>query len=357
MQVSNGTVGSTAKCASKYVALVLSTLSLMAWMNVGSAQELKPLTTLTHPGLIIQQNLRVAIAAGFFKKYGLDVTALQVESGPAGIAAVQGGSVDIGTVDANLLLLANSKGGDFQIVCGASTPYFAAVAGPGLALPNLGAGYPAVMKDLVGKKLGVTALGSTSHFFWRSLFEGAGLDPESATYVTVGLAAPAVQALRTQRIDAYMGFEPVPTIIRYGGMGGKTVVDLRSPASQGPPELTQITLQHIVFAKRSFIAANPDKVTAFNRALTDAAAWQRDTANLDKLIEIMKPTASVGDVPDPDAAFRKMIQDNIPVTTATKVAREGIHGWIKLLQKFAAYPSTIDLDKTLDATIWRGACA
>ncbi len=336
---------------------VVFLFSFAAGINICAAQELKPLNVLIYPGLIHEQNLRVAIGAGFFKKHGLEVTLVQVDSGPTGIAAVQGGSIDIGAADSNLPMLSNVKGSDFQIVCGASGLYMVAISSPNLPLPNLSAGYPAVMKDFVGKNLGVTGLGSSTHFFWRALFEGAGISPDSANYIAVGLAATAVQALRTQRIDAYMGFEPVPTIVLYGGLGGKIAVDTRPPANQGPKEITQIDPQLIFFAKRSFINANPEKVTAFNRALMDAAAWQKNPANLDKIVEIMKPTASVGDVPNADAVFRKMIQENIPVVTKTKVSREGLRAWITFMQKFAAYPTNIDVEKRIDETVWKDACS
>ena len=336
---------------------IVSALFFLTWAGAGFAQSLKPLNVLIYPGLIHEQNLRVAIGAGIFKQHGLDVTLVQVESGPSGIAAVQGGSIDIGAADSNLPMLSNVKGSDFQIVCGASGLYFTAIAGPSLELPNAGKGYPEAMKDFVGKKLGVTGLGSSAHFFWRAMFEDAGLNPDSATYVAVGLAAPAVQALRTQRIDAYMGFEPVPTIVRDGGLGGKVVVDTRAPKNQGPTEITQIDPQLVFYAKRSFLAANADKASAFNQALIEAAAWQKDPKNLDKLVEIMKPTASVGDVPNPDVVFRNMIQQNIPVTTVTKVTREGLRAWIKFMQKFAGYPTTINVEKTIDDTIWKGACS
>jgi NitT/TauT family transport system substrate-binding protein len=321
------------------------------------AQALKPVKVLIYPGLIHQQNLRVAMGAGFFKNHGLDVSLVQVENGPAGIAAVQGGSIDLGVADSNLPMLSNLKGSDFQIVCGASGLYFAAIAGPKLALPNLAAGYPAVMKDFVGKNLGVTGLGASSHFFWLALFKGAGIDPASATYVPIGLAAPAVQALRQQRVDAYMGFDPVITIVRDGGLGGAIAVDMRSPANQGPREITQIAPQLTFYAKRSSLAANADTIKAFNDALIEAAAWQKVPANLDKIVEIMKPTASIGDVPNGDAVFKKMIQDNIPVATQTKITKEGLVAWIKFMQEYAAYPKDIDVDKTINDLVWKGACS
>ena len=41
---------------------------------------------------------------------------------------------------------------------------FALIARKGLALPHLAEGYPAVIKDLVGKNWGVLALGVSVHF-------------------------------------------------------------------------------------------------------------------------------------------------------------------------------------------------
>lgn len=340
------------KCAAIAAMLILCG----TWTIHGHAQAQKSLNVLIYPGLIHQQNLRVAIGAGIFKKHGLDVNLVQVESGPAGIAAVQGGSIDIGAADSNLPMLANVKGSDYQIVCGASGLYFSAIAGPKLALPNRGAGYPAVMKDFVGKTLGVTGLGSSAHFFWLALFKGAGLDPNSATYVPVGLAASAVQALRTDKVDAYMGFDPVITVVRDGGLGGAVAVDLRAPANQGPAEITQIAPQLTMYAKRSFINANAETVKAFNDALIEAAQFQRVPANLDKIVEIMKPVASVGDIPNKDAVFRKMIQDNISVTTTTKISREGLVAWLKFMQEYANYPKNVDVEKVINETVWKGAC-
>jgi ABC-type nitrate/sulfonate/bicarbonate transport system substrate-binding protein len=338
--------------------LLMAILVLVACLSPhAAAQALKPVKVLLYPGLIHQQNLRVAIGAGIFKKHGLDVTLVQVENGPAGIAAVQGGSIDFGVADSNLPMLSNVKGSDFQIVCGASGLYFAAIAGPKLALPSLAAGYPGVMKDFVGKNLGVTGLGASSHFFWLALFKGAGIDPASATYVPVGLAASAVQALRQQRIDAYMGFDPVITIVRDGGLGGAIAVDTRAPANQGPREITQIAPQLTFYAKRSYLSANADIAKAFNDALIEAAAWQKVPANLDKVVEIMKPTASIGDAPNGDAVFRKMIQENIPVASQTKLTKEGLVAWIKFMQEYASYPKDIDADKTINDLVYKGACS
>ena len=72
------------------VLAVVPPVLFAAGIGIASAQELKPLNVLMYAGLIHEQNLRVAIGAGIFKKHGLNVTLVQVESGPVGIAAVQG---------------------------------------------------------------------------------------------------------------------------------------------------------------------------------------------------------------------------------------------------------------------------
>ena len=336
----------------------LGLIALISASTGGMTSELKQLNVLIYPGLIHQQNIRAAIGSGIFEKNGLNVSLVQVQSGPAGMAAVEGGSIDIGAADSNLPLLSNQKGSDFQIVCGASGLYFAAVTGPSISSAELqGKKYPDIMKVFAGKKLGVTGLGSSAHFFWKALFLGAGMDPESADYVPVGLAASAVQALRTKGIDAYMGFEPMITMVREGGLpGGSVPIDLRPPANEGPKSVTAINPELTWYAKRSFLSAHAGLVKAFNKSLVEAAAWQKIPANFDKLVEIMKPTASIGDVPNKDISFDKMIKDNIPVTADTGVTADGLKAWIAFIQEFAGYPKNIDANKVVNQTIWEDAC-
>ena len=101
-------------------------------------------------------------------------------------------------------------------------------------MPNLKDGYPAMMKDLVGKKIGVTALAATTEAYMKSAFEGAGLSADSATYIAVGGVTTAVPALKGGVVDAAMMFGTGPELAEALGVG-KIVLDYRKGV--GPARL------------------------------------------------------------------------------------------------------------------------
>ena len=85
--------------------------------------------------------------------------------------------------------------------------------------------------DLKGMKIGVTAPGSSSHFFVLYLMAKAGLQPTDATLVGVGGGAAAVEAMKNGSIDATANFDPVITRLEQDGII-RIVTDTRFPARQ-----------------------------------------------------------------------------------------------------------------------------
>lgn len=102
----------------------------------------------------------VAQDAGFYRKHCLDATLVSVNSGPAGLAQLQSGSLQFSGSSVDNTLVARNKGPAIKIVAGKSAgDVYSIVALKGLPLPDARAGYPAVMNDLVGKKIGVFGVG------------------------------------------------------------------------------------------------------------------------------------------------------------------------------------------------------
>jgi len=341
--------------ASLTLLLLITTSDISLAQTHGGA--LRELSVAVYGGLIHQQNLYVAADEGFFKKNGLSVKYVLIPSGPAGLAAVEGGSIDIGPLDQNLPILSNAQGGDVQFLCGTASLYVAVVARPGLDLPNLAAGYPAVMKDLVGKKLGVSALGSAQQFIFQALFQDAGLDPNAGKYVGVGLQAAALITLLQQgQIDADILLDPVLTAVMTAVPGSKIIVDLRK--GQGPAGILGLNPQQVYYAKRSFIAANSDALAAFNKSLQQAAEWQRNPEHLTELIKLMKGHASLGGAfADDSDTFKKMIEENIATSTFTAVPVSSVKNWIAFNQKYAGYSKSVDVDRIAKDILWDKACA
>src|SRR6185437_4047727 len=150
------------------------------------AGQLMPLRIQYYPGFFFTQTTFVAYYTGIFKKHGLDVTLVPINNGPAVGAAAHAGSVDVGALDLDQIMSNTHQVGlNFVAVCGSSGSFYHVVTSPGFQFiaPTT---YPALMKNFVGKKLGVTALGADTHYYWKALFQAAGLPTDSGHYVAIG---------------------------------------------------------------------------------------------------------------------------------------------------------------------------
>jgi len=86
------------------------------------------------------------------------------------------------------------------------------------------------VKDLAGKNLGVTDLGSGTHVLTQAILGSAGVDPTKAHYVAVGAGDTFIAAIQQKKIAA--GMTTYPTISRLVNSGkGKILVSLLTPDS------------------------------------------------------------------------------------------------------------------------------
>jgi len=200
----------------------------------------------------------VASAAGFFKKRCLNARLVPLNTGPAGLAQLQSGSLHFSDSSFDNVLRSRSKGLPVKAVVGESAGVpDSLVVRKGVALPNGPRGYPAVMKDLVGKKVGVFGLGTGSEYLVRSLLRGAGLDPGGVTYVAVGSTPTRLAALENGAVDAVIMADPGQDLAVGSGYG-TIVVDLRK-AGVGPKEIQgRVGTFQVKVAREAFLRESPD---------------------------------------------------------------------------------------------------
>jgi NitT/TauT family transport system substrate-binding protein len=84
------------------------------------------------------------------------------------------------------------------------------------------------IKDLAGKKVGVTAPGSSTDFFLKFLLKKNGLDPTSASVIGVGLNATAVAAMEQGQVDAAVMADPAVTVLQGNYPDLKILADTRT---------------------------------------------------------------------------------------------------------------------------------
>jgi NitT/TauT family transport system substrate-binding protein len=160
---------------------------------------------------------------GEFDKVGLNVELIDLKGGSDALKAVLGGSADVvsGYFD-HCVNLAAKKQELVSFVVYDRYPGLVLVVSP----PH--ANEIKSVKDLAGKKVGVSAPGSSTDFFLKFLLKKNGLDPTSASVVGVGLGAAAVAAMDAGLVDAAVMLDPSVTVLQGSHPDLKILADTRT---------------------------------------------------------------------------------------------------------------------------------
>lgn len=222
----------------------------------------------------------VAQRAGFYKKYGLDVQLVTMNSGAAVSAAVVGGALQIGSSSLPGVIAAHTKGVPFQLVTPASV-YISDHPSDVLLVRADAPIHKAA--DLNGKTIASPALHdllSTTTLAW---IDQNGGDSKSVHQIELPPSATS-PALQAGRIDGAGVSEPRVSEMVASGVGrvlGK------------PYDVIARTFQISgFFALPDMIAANSDAIVRLARAHHDAnifanahhdqtAVWLSEAANVD----------------------------------------------------------------------------
>jgi NitT/TauT family transport system substrate-binding protein len=160
---------------------------------------------------------------GEYQKAGLEVELVDLKGGSDALKAVLGGSADVvsGYFDHCVNLAAKKQEMQSFVVYDRY---------PGLVLvvsPSHNAEIKSI-KDLAGKKVGVSAPGSSTDFFLKYLLKKNGLDPAGTAVIGVGLGATAVAAMEQGQIDAAVMLDPSVTVLQAGHADLRILSDTRT---------------------------------------------------------------------------------------------------------------------------------
>ena len=160
---------------------------------------------------------------GEYKKQGVDIELVNFKGGSQALTAVIGGSADVvsGYYDHCVNLAAKNQ----QL-----TAFVIYDRYPGLVLgvsPRHTNEISSV-KDLAGKKVGVSAPGSSTDFFLKYLLARNGVDPNSVAVIGIGLDATAVAAMEQGTVDAAVMLDPTPTLLKGKFPSLKILSDVRT---------------------------------------------------------------------------------------------------------------------------------
>ena len=136
----------------------------------------------------------IAEEAGLFRKYELDFQLVYISSAPMVTAALLGGDAQIAISGAEAIVRAHAQGAtDLVLVASAkNTLTHSILAKPEIKKPE----------DLKGKKLGVSRLGSNSHYFVIQALRKNGMEPTDVTFIQTGGQVENLAALFSGAVDA-----------------------------------------------------------------------------------------------------------------------------------------------------------
>jgi NitT/TauT family transport system substrate-binding protein len=162
----------------------------------------------------------VGVEKGFFKEFGVEPELVYFQAAAPIATALAAGQLDVGATGLTAAL--------YNIVLGGEKLWI--VADKGREWP----GYPLVaivvrkeawdgglrsIKDLKGKRIGVTQLGSTFHYHIGNILEKDGLHLSDVKIVPLQAMAATVEALKGKQVDAILVPQPFPGAAEAQGFG------------------------------------------------------------------------------------------------------------------------------------------
>ncbi len=228
----------------------------------------KPKVTIAVGGknLLYYLPLTIAEALGYFKVEGLEVTIADFAGGSQALRAVVGGSADVVSGAFEHTVNMQVKGQRLRaFVLQGRAPQIVLGINP-KTMPNFKS-----VADLKGKKIGVTAPGSSTNVMANFVLAKAGIKPSEVSIIGVGTSSGAVAAVRSGQIDALSNLDPVITLLARAG-DIKIISDTRIVAESdkvfgGPMPAA------CLYTQQAFIDKNPNTVQALANAIVRADKW------------------------------------------------------------------------------------
>ncbi len=275
---------------------------------------------------------------GEYDKAGVTVELVDFKGGSQALTAVLGGSADVvsGYFDHCVNLAAKNQALQAFVVYDRY---------PGLVLvvsPKQTSTIKSV-KDLAGKKIGVSAPGSSTHFFLNYLLKKDGVDASSIGVIGIGLGATAIAAMEQGSVDAAVMLDPAVTVLQ----GKNKDLTILSDTRTQKDTLAVFGGEYpggALYTKAEWIAAHPKETQALTNAIVATVKW----------IHSHTPEEIMAKMPDnligPDKAlYLAALKNTIPMYSTTgKMDPKGAQAVLTVFSQSSpdVAKANVDLSKT-----------
>ena len=269
------------------VQIILLITLLILTANAHAARKLDFIYSSIHIGYLPRI---VALEKGFFKTEGLDVTATDIPGGPKAMAAVIGGSAEIGNLAYFHVMKAIQKGSDLVAFACPLNQWPMAYLMKSDMMQKKGitikSSLDEKIKAMKGLKIGVTSPGSGTDVIPRAFLKNRGIDPEKEVFIVpFGPVGAGVAAFEQGKIDVFQWSSPIPEMLEAKGVG-KVIFNM---SNGDVPEFNGY-MWDSYFTTRKFYKENRETVVAFTRAIMKAIQYINE--NRKGTLEVIQKTFS-----------------------------------------------------------------
>jgi len=239
---------------------LVSLLAVIASVSATAVQAADKVTyavTTTNISVGHAAQSSIPLGLGLWKDAGLDVEVIGLSGATAGVQQVASGQVDFATVGTDALMIARSKGIKVKaFYTYTQRPIYQVVALKGNGITKI--------DDLKGKTIGVPDMSAGSVPFIRSILKRSNIDPDKdVKWLSVGLGAPAANALRQKAIDVWAAWDTVVAALENNGFDFVQIAPAWSTELPG----------NVLIAKEETISANPERAIKVARAIAESTVF------------------------------------------------------------------------------------
>ena len=256
----------------RVLVIAISCFSITSVAPVNAANTTVKFTVF--PAVTASMGVYVADAMGYFEKNGITIQYVNAATGTSALQTLLAGSTDFIISDLTGTANAIKAGADIGFVSG-QFKYFHGALYCQKEISAAG-GWPSNMKNLVGKKIGITGVGAATDTYTRYSLIKAGIDPKQVTIIPIGGAPSLIAAFLAKSVDCVTAYQPMQAQLK----DASVLVNWES--GEGPREFKKYSFNGIVTSK-SFARSNQKTVKAVARAMKEASNYASSETNASAL--------------------------------------------------------------------------
>ena len=318
------------------------------WAQAGKPEKSKLTIAVGGKNLFYYLPLTIAEQLGHFKDEGLQVEIPDFAGGSKALQALVGGSADVvsGAYEHTINMQAKNQPIMSVVLQGRAPQIVMAVSTK--TMP----GYKSIA-DLKGKKIGVTAPGSSTAMMASYVLAKAGLKASDVSFIGVGASSGAIAAVKSGQVDAIANLEPVITMLQRDNLI-KVVADTRTlkdtQAVYGGPMPAAC-----LYTPVKFVQDNPGTTQALANAMVRALRWLQKAGPSD-IVKTVPDSYLLGDRALYLAAWERVRE---AISPDGLMPEAGPATALRMLQTFedSLKDKPIDLGKTYTNNFARKAAA